>query len=424
MATWQQGINSGGFLAGIGGQNYNAPRVGDVNATLGMIRENNDINRSGANNVGLTALRGLAGVADMYSQEQQQKALGAFNQAQANAWATGDNSGLIKFAQENPAFVAQAQQAFSGINEQKRNEMGDLAMRANVALSQGPEVYSKFIADNKDKLSRVGANADWMIQTGVQNPEQLSHMLTTMSLGALGAEKAFAVQDKMVGRQQEQQRINETIRNNDMTNTRGIRGQNISAANSAADRELKKLLLQQKVISNRLGKAKTEAEIGNLNMKLQENQQKQQDVQQQKQMSLGYAAEAAALAREIASDDRLGDITGSISSRTPTFNDSSQDLINKANRLQSLLTQDNLKLMSGVLTERDIIFLGNIASGLNIKEEGIRGSVDGVKKRLNAIASKLDAKLSAAGYQQPVQQQTQQAQQPTGNSGFSSLWGD
>ncbi|MFG3826081.1 hypothetical protein ACGI6H_33660, partial [Escherichia coli] len=24
MATWQQGINSGGFLAGIGGQNSNA----------------------------------------------------------------------------------------------------------------------------------------------------------------------------------------------------------------------------------------------------------------------------------------------------------------------------------------------------------------------------------------------------------------
>ncbi|MCV5390171.1 DNA transfer protein, partial [Escherichia coli] len=79
-------------------------------------------------------------------------------------------------------------------------------------------------------------------------------------------------QDKMIGRQQEQQKINETIRNNDMTNARAIRGQNISAANSAADRELQKLLLQQKVISNRLDQAKTEAEISNLNMKLQENQ--------------------------------------------------------------------------------------------------------------------------------------------------------
>ncbi|EHU5816699.1 DNA transfer protein [Salmonella enterica] len=221
MATWQQGINSGGLLAGIGAQNENAPKASDINATLGLIRENNDLARSGANNVALTGLRGLAGVADIYKQEQQQKALNAFNQVHANAWATGDPSGLFKFAQENPAFVAQAQQAFSGLNEQQRNDMGDLAMKANVALSQGPEAYSKFITDNKDRLNRVGANADWMIQTGVQNPEQLSHMLTTMSLGALGPEKAFAVQDKMVGRQLEQGRLNESVRQADMENSRG-----------------------------------------------------------------------------------------------------------------------------------------------------------------------------------------------------------
>ncbi|EAW3082773.1 DNA transfer protein [Salmonella enterica] len=228
MATWQQGINSGGFLAGIGAQNENAPKASDINATLGLIRENNDLARSGANNVALTGLRGLAGVADIYNQEQQQKALNAFNQVHANAWATGDNSGLIKFAQENPAFVAQAQQAFSGLNEQQRNDMGDLAMKANVALSQGPEAYSKFITDNKDRLNRVGANPDWMIQTGVQNPEQLSHMLTTMSLGALGPEKAFAVQDKMVGREIDRGRLAETIRSNKAGEGLQARGQNIT----------------------------------------------------------------------------------------------------------------------------------------------------------------------------------------------------
>lgn len=228
MATWQQGINSGGFLAGIGTQNENAPKARDINATLGLIRENNDLARSGANNVALTGLRGLAVVADIYKQEQQQKALNAFNQVHANAWATGDNSGLIKFAQENPAFVAQAQQAFSGLNEQQRNDMGDLAMKANVALSQGPEAYSKFITDNKDRLNRVGANPDWMIQTGAQNPEQLSHMLTTMSLGALGPEKAFDIQDKLTGREIDRGRLAETIRSNQAGEALQARGQNIT----------------------------------------------------------------------------------------------------------------------------------------------------------------------------------------------------
>ncbi|WP_146091759.1 PBSX family phage terminase large subunit [Cronobacter sakazakii] len=128
----------------------------------------------------------------------------------------------------NPAFVAQAQQAFSGLNDQQRNDMGDLAMRANVALSQGPEAYSKFITDNKDRLNRVGANADWMIQTGIQNPEQLSHMLTTMSLGALGPEKAFAVQDKMAGREIDRGRLAETIRSNQAGEALTARGQNIT----------------------------------------------------------------------------------------------------------------------------------------------------------------------------------------------------
>ena len=221
MTTWQQGINSGGFLAGIGAQNENAPKASDINATLGLIRENNELARSGANNVGLTALRGLAGVADIYKQEQQQKAISAFNKVHADAWASGDPSGLFKFAKENPAFVAQAQQAFSGPNEQQRNDMGDLAMRANVALSQGPEAYSKFITDNKDRLNRVGANADWMIQTGIQNPEQLSHMLTTMTLGAVGPDKMLDYQDKMVGRQLEKGRLDESIRQADMENARG-----------------------------------------------------------------------------------------------------------------------------------------------------------------------------------------------------------
>ena len=62
-----------------------------------------------------------------------------------------------------------------------------------------------------------------MIQTGIQNPEQLSHMLTTMSLGALGPEKAFAVQDKMAGREQEQQRLAKPFPHNDMR-MRGLLG--------------------------------------------------------------------------------------------------------------------------------------------------------------------------------------------------------
>ncbi|EIT2340007.1 DNA transfer protein [Salmonella enterica] len=237
MATWQEG-NGGGFLAGIGRQNGNAPQASDINTTLGLIRDNNDIQRSGANNVGLQALSGLAGFADTVKQVDMQKATQAFNQAHADAWATGNTDGLRAFAQQNPAFVEQAQKAVAGLNEEQRGELGNLAMQANTALAQGPEAYSKFVSANSDRLKRVGADPNWMLQTGISNPEQLSHLTTTMAMGALGPEKMFDVLDKQTGRQLEQGRLDESVRSNKANESLTARGQDMSAATTRRGQDM------------------------------------------------------------------------------------------------------------------------------------------------------------------------------------------
>lgn len=434
MATWQQGINSGGFLAGIGAQNENAPKASDINATLGLIRENNDLARSGANNVALTGLRGMAGVADIYKQEQQQKALNAFNQVHANAWATGDPSGLFKFAQENPAFVAQAQQAFSGLNEQQRNDMGDLAMKANVALSQGPESYSKFITDNKDRLNRVGANPDWMIQTGVQNPEQLSHMLTTMSLGALGPEKAFAVQDKMVGREIDRGRLAETIRSNqagEALQQRGqditVRGQNISAKNAELSREIQRAELQDKVLDRQIARETNQ-------IKLDELKQKQADVRQKAEIARADRQAAAQGAVDTFSTalDSLNEIEQSpglskavgIRSAFPTVPGS--DAANFEARLDTFKAQTFLPMVQslkgmGALSDAEGKKLSDAVGALSPKmsEKAFRDSIGKIR---NQLESKLSTVKKQFDYQEPVQNMPGK-QSPAG-SNFSSLWGD
>ncbi|ECN0244598.1 acyltransferase [Salmonella enterica subsp. enterica serovar Newport] len=434
MATWQQGINSGGFLAGIGAQNENAPKASDINATLGLIRENNDLARSGANNVALTGLRGLAGVADIYKQEQQQKALNAFNQVHANAWATGDPSGLFKFAQENPAFVAQAQQAFSGLNEQQRNDMGDLAMKANVALSQGPESYSKFITDNKDRLNRVGANPDWMIQTGVQNPEQLSHMLTTMSLGAIGPEKAFAVQDKMVGREIDRGRLAETIRSNqagEALQQRGqditVRGQNISAKNAELSREIQRAELQDKVLDRQIARETNQ-------IKLDELKQKQADVRQKAEIARADRQAAAQGAVDTFSTalDSLNEIEQSpglskavgIRSAFPTVPGS--DAANFEARLDTFKAQTFLPMVQslkgmGALSDAEGKKLSDAVGALSPKmsEKAFRDSIGKIR---NQLESKLSTVKKQFDYQEPVQNMPGK-QSPAG-SNFSSLWGD
>jgi hypothetical protein len=186
MATWQQAGNSGGLLAGIGGMNANAPQASDINTTLGLIRDNNDIARSGANNVALTGLRGLVGVADIYNQQQQQEAQNAFNQAHADAWKTGDVSSLRDFAAANPAFVTQAQQAVAGLNEQQKSDMTNQAAGLRLALSQGPETYGQYLQKNAGDLSRIGANPNVLAQMGMQNPQGAAQLFDTLGLAAQG----------------------------------------------------------------------------------------------------------------------------------------------------------------------------------------------------------------------------------------------
>ncbi|EAC1604993.1 DNA transfer protein [Salmonella enterica] len=454
MATWQQGINSGGFLAGIGTQNENAPKASDINATLGLIRENNELARSGANNVGLTALRGLAGVADIYNQEQQQKAISAFNKVHADAWASGDPSGLFKFAQENPAFVAQAQQAFSGLNEQQRNDMGDLAMRANVALSQGPEAYSKFITDNKDRLNRVGANADWMIQTGIQNPEQLSHMLTTMSLGALGPEKAFAVQDKMAGREIDRGKLAETIRSNQAGEALTARGQNITMRGQ--DLSMQRASMKGSVGNNertvQLADGRTVTVGGKLHgagaNAFYEGIDNEGNMVRVPAGSIAAPATSAASAQNYAmkkdldaisgaSIDDLGFMTGITGSsgspalgadiRSRASGGDQRKLYNAAQRIQGKMQNQGIAAArdmgaSGINTvaEAKMYFQGMPQVDFS-SPEALQQSMRDIQQYTDNYNQQYNVNV---GKSQRQQSQPAQVSQPAASSNFSSLWGD
>ncbi|HHR5404157.1 TPA: DNA transfer protein [Salmonella enterica subsp. enterica] len=454
MATWQQGINSGGFLAGIGTQNENAPKASDINATLGLIRENNELARSGANNVGLTALRGLAGVADIYNQEQQQKAISAFNKVHADAWASGNPSGLFKFAKENPAFVAQAQQAFSGLNEQQRNDMGDLAMRANVALSQGPEAYSKFITDNKDRLNRVGANADWMIQTGIQNPEQLSHMLTTMSLGALGPEKAFAVQDKMAGREIDRGRLAETIRSNQAGEALTARGQNITMRGQ--DLSMQRASMKGAVGNNertvQLADGRTVTVGGKLHgagaNAFYEGIDNEGNMVRVPAGSIAAPATSAASAQNYAmkkdldaisgaSIDDLGFMTGITGSsgspalgadiRSRASGGDQRKLYNAAQRIQGKMQNQGIAAArdmgaSGINTvaEAKMYFQGMPQVDFS-SPEALQQSMRDIQQYTDNYNQQYNVNV---GKSQRQQSQPTQVSQPAASSNFSSLWGD
>lgn len=225
MATWQG--SNGGLLAGIGGVNSNAPSVNDIGNTLQLIRQNNDIERSGANNVGLTALQGLSGIAGVFQQEKQAQRQKEFQQAYANAYASGDRGALRQLATQYPDQIESVRKGMGFIDEDQRNSIGTLAAGARLA-SSSPEAMQSWLQNNARELARVGVDPNSVAQMYQQNPSGFGEFVDHLGMAALGPIDYFNVQDKMVGRQQEQQRINETIRNNDMTNARAIRGQNLS----------------------------------------------------------------------------------------------------------------------------------------------------------------------------------------------------
>ncbi|EKA9751315.1 phage DNA ejection protein [Salmonella enterica subsp. enterica serovar Schwarzengrund] len=220
MATWQQGINSGGFLAGIGTQNENAPKASDVSEALAYILQNNEMERSGRNNIGLQALQGLGSVAQTYQAAKQQEADAAFQKEYAAAIQSGDRQQVRDLMTKYPGQLEKIQSGMKWADEEQRNSIGTLAAGARLA-SSSPDAMQSWLQNNAKELTRVGVDPNNVAQMYQQNPSGFGEFVDHLGMAALGPIDYFNVQDKMAGRQLEKGRLDESIRQADMENARG-----------------------------------------------------------------------------------------------------------------------------------------------------------------------------------------------------------
>ncbi len=227
MATWQQGINSGGFLAGIGGQNSNAPKASDVSEALAYIRQNNEMERSGRNNIGLQALQGLGSVAQAYQAAKQQEADAAFQKEYAAAIQSGDRQQVRNLMTKYPGQLEKIQSGMKWADEDQRNSIGTLAAGARLA-SSSPEAMQSWLQNNAKELTRVGVDPNNVAQMYQQNPSGFGEFVDHLGMAALGPIDYFNVQDKMAGREIDRGRLAETIRSNQAGEALTARGQNIT----------------------------------------------------------------------------------------------------------------------------------------------------------------------------------------------------
>lgn len=184
MATWNPNINSGGFLGGIGQVNSNAPSASDINPTLGLIRENNDLQRSGANNWGLQGLAGLSGVAQVMNEQKQQERLKEFQGKWGQAMANNDTDTMKGLFAEYPEMEAQIGKGMEGINADVRKSISDLALGYNAAVVSGkPE---EFVRKNADKMRQYGFDPQVALRMAKDNPNAAREYAVGLGIMAEG----------------------------------------------------------------------------------------------------------------------------------------------------------------------------------------------------------------------------------------------
>lgn len=433
MATWQQGINSGGFLAGIGGQNSNAPKASDVSEALAYIRQNNEMERSGRNNIGLQALQGLGSVAQTYQAAKQQEADAAFQKEYAAAIQSGDRQQVRDLMTKYPGQLEKIQSGMKWADEDQRNSIGTLAAGARLA-SSSPEAMQSWLQNNAKELTRVGVDPNNVAQMYQQNPSGFGEFVDHLGMAALGPIDYFNVQDKMAGREIDRGRLAETIRSNqagEALTARGqdiqIRGQNISAQNAALSREIQRAELQEKALDRQIARESNQ-------LKLEELKQKQADVRQKADIARADRQAAAQGAVDTFSTalDSLNEIEQSpglskavgIRSAFPTVPGS--DAANFEARLDTFKAQTFLPMVQslkgmGALSDAEGKKLSDAVGALSPKmsEKAFRDSIGKIR---NQLESKLSTVKKQFDYQEPVQNIP--GQQSTTGSNFSSLWGD
>lgn len=206
MATWQLG-----GLPSMAPQNDNAPRSSVPQPVQYQQQPN----------VGLMALQGLRGVAEINQQARQQQRKAEFQKAYAGAFESGDRNKMRSLISEYPEEFESVQKGMGFIDDDQRNSIGHLATSAQIASSLGTGAFGKFIADNEDEMRRLGISPESVAEMHINDPQGFQRLAGSMALFSLGHEKYFDIKDRMEGRRLEQGRLDESMRQADMENARG-----------------------------------------------------------------------------------------------------------------------------------------------------------------------------------------------------------
>lgn len=236
MATWQPS-NGAGFLGSIGLNNSNAPQASDANFVVDSINRSNEIARSGGNNILLQGLQGLKGIKDTIGEYQAQERLGEFQKAWGEAYANSDRDGMRQLLATYPEYAQAITGGMQGVSADVRESLGNLSSGYRNAVMNGNA--TDYVRQNADAFRRLGIDPMEAVSIAEKDPKAAVQLADHIGMSSLGIDDYFNLQDKQLGRQIDQGRLDEQIRSNqagEALTREGhqiqVRGQNISAQNS------------------------------------------------------------------------------------------------------------------------------------------------------------------------------------------------
>lgn len=279
MATWQQNGNPGGLLGGIGLSNTNAPQASDVNATMAYIRDNNDRERAGENNVGLQVLKGLGGLTQIYQQADSAQQKKDYQSQLGMAVANNDKDAVQKLSAQYPQFLEDTQKQMGFIDAEQNKQTASAAMNLRLASqSNDPQAVINAAQGAEPVLQRLGLTPQEVYQSWQQNPQGFNQMTDLIHLHA-DPNSYFGVRDKQQAQGVAQQNANTNAYSAVQGVRQGDERLDLEQYKAQSDNQLR---TREMVLKARLGKETNDVEREKINNEITKVQQAKTEKQTDK----------------------------------------------------------------------------------------------------------------------------------------------
>lgn len=184
-------------------------------------------------------LQGLQG-AGLYQQVQQQRAQAeqaqqqqaaqqAFQQDWQKAYSSGDPQQLDAIIAKYPGQMETVQKAIGFRDDNHRMALGNTARDLRVAMQSGnPDAIAQAAQKNASALESIGSSPQEFMQMYQQDPQGAMQTVDTVGMGALGVKDYYGVQNDQQQRQNDRDKLAETVRSNQAGES--LQGQQIAVS--------------------------------------------------------------------------------------------------------------------------------------------------------------------------------------------------